>query len=1063
MPEFLRLWNLLVSGLGIILTTCSAFFSPPYDKLRRPLTIWVGALSIFVFGFGVDALGQANRTWTGPATGGLWPTNGKLSGGAAPVGNDNVIISGDLTGAITAIPIISLGNLTINGTCNFQAAASGNTLTVTGTFTVASGKTFTIGNAAGRLNFTLSAAGTGTISGTVSQSANGVTTRLFQNNGDLTITSTGVLSGVGASDFTLGAGATLQIGSAAGITSTGGATGSVTVTGTKTYPTTADYVYIGTANQAVGNGLPATVASLSIANTGGAGANTVTLASNIAITNALTVSSGIFALAANNITAVGSVSMTGTSITGTGSITLAGNVSSIASATTATIGAPLALGGATRTFTVANGGLNPYLSVTSVISGAFAIIKAGAGILNLSGNSTYTGGTTISAGTLQLGLAGSASDGPLGTTGVGTSVTSGAVLDLNGFTLTNAEPLTLNGTGIASGGALTNSSATNVTYSGLVTLGSSSSIVANSGTIGITNAGTITGAGFSLTLGGSGGGSVSSIIGTGAGTVTKNGSGSWTVYRANTFSGGTTLNAGTLNINNASALGSAAGTFTINGGTIDNTTGGSITTVNYPQSWDGDYAFIGTQTLNLGTGAVTPNASRQVTVSAGTLTVGGVIGGGAIALTKSGDGTLAINGNNTFTGGVAINAGILQLGNAGALNSTTPNAVSFGASGTGTLQLNGNSVTISGLNTSAPVGTPTIEDGVAGTHTLTVNTTGSNTYAGILQNGAAGTLALTKSGAGSLALSGNNTYSGTTALSAGTLGINSATAIGSGTLTIAGGTTLDNTSAGAVTLTNNNLPSWNGDFSFTGTPSLNLGTGAVTPSASRQVTVNANTLTVGGVIAGGAIGLTKLGAGGLTLSAANTFTAGTTLNAGTLNINNASALGTIVGTFTINGGTIDNTTGGSITTLNYPQFWNGDFSFTGTQGLNLGTGTVTPNANRMVTVNANTLTVGGVIAAGAFNLTKAGGGTLSFGGNTVTLKGLAISAGTLTSTSGTLNLTGDFTSSGTFNHNSGTVNYNGGLAQTVAGVPYNNLTLYGAGQTNAAAAVRVAVNICNPY
>ena len=77
------------------------------------------------------------------------------------------------------------------------------------------------------------------------------------------------------------------------------------------------------------------------------------------------------------------------------------------------------------------------------------------------------------------GAAGGATNTPLGTTGTGTTVTGGAVLDLNGFTLGTAEPLTLNGTGIANGGALTNSSATAVTYSGLITLGSASSIVAS--------------------------------------------------------------------------------------------------------------------------------------------------------------------------------------------------------------------------------------------------------------------------------------------------------------------------------------------------------------------------------------------------------------------------------------------------------------------------------------------------------------------------------------------------------------------------------------------------------
>ena len=69
------------------------------------------------------------------------------------------------------------------------------------------------------------------------------------------------------------------------------------------------------------------------------------------------------------------------------------------------------------------------------------------------------------------------------------------------------------------------------------------------------------------------------------------------------------------------------------------------------------------------------------------------------------------------------------------------------------------------------------------------------------------------------------------------------------------------------------------------------------------------------------------------------MTGGVTLSAGQLNINHATALGT--GTFTISGGTIDNTSGGSITeSNNNAQAWNGDFTFTGSNALNLGTGAV---------------------------------------------------------------------------------------------------------------------------
>jgi autotransporter-associated beta strand protein len=162
--------------------------------------------------------------------------------------------------------------------------------------------------------------------------------------------------------------------------------------------------------------------------------------------------------------------------------------------------------------------------------------------------------------------------------------------------------------------------------------------------------------------------------------------------------------------------------------------------------------------------------------------------------------------------------------------------------------------------------------------------------------------------------------------------------------------------------------------------------------------VNANNLTVGGVISGSGFSLTKAGSGTLTLAGANTYTGGTIINAGTLNINNASALGT--GTFTIAGGSnavIDNTTGSAITlSTNNAQAWNGNFTFTGTQSLNLGTGAVTLGASRTVTVSANNLTVGGIISGSGFGLTKAGNGTLTLSGANTFSGSTTVNAGTLT-------------------------------------------------------------------
>lgn len=352
----------------------------------------------------------------------------------------------------------------------------------------------------------------------------------------------------------------------------------------------------------------------------------------------------------------------------------------------------------------------------------------------------------------------------------------------------------------------------------------------------------------------------------------------------------------------------------------------------------------------------------------------------------------------TIQGGVSAgNDYTLQLGSGGITHAIGGLTIGSATLGKVTVSLQGSQTWSSSAGAPDARAIFVLNDvslGVSGAHTLTLagNNNGSK-IDGIISDGTAGgTLALQKTGGASSiwTLNGANTYSGGTTLTAGGLNINHATALGTGNFTITTGT-INNTSGAAVTLANNNTQTWNGSFTFTGANVLNLGTGAVSlgtaAGTARTITVNGSTLTVGGVISNGttANALIKAGTGALTLSGGNLYTGGTTLGAGTLNLNHATALGT--GNFIITAGTINNTSGADITlTTNNTQTWDGNFTFTGTNSLNLGTGAVSlgtaAGTARTITVSANTLTVGGAISDGttATGLIKTGAGTLVLSG-----------------------------------------------------------------------------------
>ncbi len=176
----------------------------------------------------------------------------------------------------------------------------------------------------------------------------------------------------------------------------------------------------------------------------------------------------------------------------------------------------------------------------------------------------------------------------------------------------------------------------------------------------------------------------------GIGSVTINGSGSLLLGTSNSYSGGTFVNSGTLVLGAASALGNSP--LTMNGGALDSSVAGLVNVGNNAQAWNGDFTFNGSQSLNVGSGAVTVNANRTLTINSNTLTVGGPISGGALNLTLAGIGTLALTGTNLLTGNTVVNSGALAITGAGNLASATDILIGDTAGQSGALYQSGTSL-----------------------------------------------------------------------------------------------------------------------------------------------------------------------------------------------------------------------------------------------------------------------------------------------------------------------------------------------------------------------------------
>ncbi len=574
---------------------------------------------------------------------------------------------------------------------------------------------------------------------------------------------------------------------------------------------------------------------------------------------------------------------------------------------------------------------------------------------------------------------------------------------------------------------------------------------------------TFNGATTELTVASSGGGggvvigaSGELILATAGGTNTfsapirESVAGSWVTYGAvyksgvqgfgilnlsgsNSHTGGTSLVSGTANINNAFALGS--GTFRINGNNIvvNNTTTGPLTiATNNFNEWNTDFRFQGTQDLNLGTGTVSlgtwAGSTRTVTVDAGTLTVGGRIVDGSFAalptnsIAKDGSGTLILSGSNGYTGATQAWGGELRFANRNALygggtaswtsaNITTGSgailSVSVG-SGPGAF-------TSADLDTLAAVGGDT--GGFQNGSYLGIDTTnvsGTYTYATSLANPVSGstTLGIAKVGAGTLVLSGTNTFTGGVLARGGRLLVTGTQQVGTGSLVAAGGL-LD---LNGLTVSNS--------FSITS------GTIANTTIAANKLTAAVTgPAVISGTLTGAGAGFTKSGTGTLVLTGNNAYTGTTTVSGGLLSIASDANIGGTSAPLTFSGGGLQ-VTGTALTSLatnRSTTFTNNQpvtfdivdpaNTFTVSQPLALGNGSLTKSGSGGLVVSGNntytgattltggTLRMGSATALGSGAVLTVSGGVLDLNGNSVTRSGTVTFAGGLV-TGGTLTATG---------------------------------------------------------
>jgi len=486
--------------------------------------------------------------------------------------------------------------------------------------------------------------------------------------------------------------------------------------------------------------------------------------------------------------------------------------------------------------TVAAGGISPTLPIiftnnavnytinssdANGISGATSISLVGSGMVTLTGANAYTGSTTISAGTLQLGSGASGHDGVLSTS----SIVDNSVLAYNVFgSVAPTYPISGTGALVKAGNGVLTLTSTNAAYAGSTTV-SGGTLQLGDGTggndavlntSGIVNNGALV---YNVDASQAAGYPIS-----GSGGLSKVGTGTLTLSGNNTYSGNTLVGAGTLETPTSASLPGygTTGKVTIAGGAVLDL-----------QTGNGAWSSAQISSLLANASFANNTSGLNIDTTSGNFTLGANITQ-TLALTKLGANTLTLTGANTYAGGTTVAAGALAAANAASLPGYgTPNKVTV-ASGAGLVVQTGNGTTgwssaqIDSLRTNAAW--------TDNTATLGIDTSnGSFSYgSGITQ-----ALSLTKLGPNTLTLTAANTYTGLTTVSGGTLQLGDGTAGHDGS--VAGN--IVNNSALAYNLSGNQVYSGqitgNGSLVKTGNGMLTLNNGS---SYSGPTVITAGTL-----------------------------------------------------------------------------------------------------------------------------------------------------------------------------------------------------------------------------